>query len=92
MGRMRGDPVKLGWLMVSDNILAADMVCCELMGISAFSVNYLRFYHDKEPLPPLANFSFSQDFTSFAGTRFFLKRDTWDYPGYFCFRPKFLTS
>jgi uncharacterized protein (DUF362 family) len=85
-GPMRGDPVKLGWLMVADNILAADMVCCELIGISPLSVSYLRVYHEKEPLPPLANFSFSQDFTSFAGPRFFLKRDTWDYPGYFCFR------
>ena len=89
-GPLRGDEVELGWLMVADNILAADMVCCTLMGIDPMSVEHLRFYHSYESLPTLDNFHFNQNYTRFASPHFYLSRDLLDYPGYFAFRSPFL--
>jgi len=85
-GPMRGDPVELGWVLVSDNILAADVVCCTLMGLDPRDIGYLRFHLESEPLPPLDAFHFNQDYHPFIGPQFYLHRDILDYPGYFAFR------
>jgi uncharacterized protein (DUF362 family) len=89
-GPMRGDVEELGWLIVANDILAADIVCCKLMGIEPLSVKYLRFFNTKEPLPALENFHFSQDYHQFVGPKFYLKRELWDYPGYFAFQSPLL--
>jgi len=89
-GPMRGDAVELGWLMVADNILAADMVCCTLMGIDPMSIEHLHFYHSNEFLPILDDFHFNQNYSRFVSPHFYLKRELWDYPGYFAFRSSFL--
>jgi len=89
-GPMRGDPVELDWLMVTNNILVADVTCCKLMGINPFSVNYLNFYKQNEPISDLNDFQFNQDYKQFIGPQFYLKRDLGDYPGYFAFRSRFL--
>jgi uncharacterized protein (DUF362 family) len=89
-GPMRGDAVELGWLMVADNILAADMVCCSLMGIDPYSVEYLRFYAKNEKAGGFEEPQFSQDHRKFIGPEFYLQREFWDYPGYFAFRNRFL--
>jgi uncharacterized protein (DUF362 family) len=89
-GPMRGDPVKLDWLIVANNILAADVTCCTLMGIDPFSVDYLRYYKRNEPIPELEDIQFSQDHNNFIGPQFYLERSVWDYPGYFAFRSSFL--
>jgi len=85
-GPMRGEAVKLDWLIVANNILAADVTCCTLMGINPFSVGYLGYYKRNEPVPELKDIQFSQDYNNFIGTQFYLKRSVWDYPGYFAFR------
>jgi uncharacterized protein (DUF362 family) len=85
-GPMRGDPVKLDWLIVANNILAADVTCCTLMGIDPFSVNYITYYKQNEPIQELKDIQFSQAHEKFIGPQFYLKRDFWDYPGYFAFQ------
>ncbi len=89
-GPMRGDTVDLGWLMVANNILAADAACCTLMGIDPFSVNFLAFYKKNEPIPELNDIQFNLDYKKFIGPQFYLKRELCDYPGYFAFRSPFL--
>jgi uncharacterized protein (DUF362 family) len=89
-GPMRGDVEELGWVLIADDITAADVVCCALMGIDPLSVKYLRSYNGNEPLPTLDMFELNQDCTLFVGPKFYLKRDFWDYPGYFAFRSPFL--
>jgi uncharacterized protein (DUF362 family) len=84
-GPLRGDVVDLGWIMITDNILAADMVCTKLMGIKPLSIKYLRFYSENNPLPDPELFRFNQDYSRFSGPPFYLKREFWDYPGYFAF-------
>lgn len=90
-GPMRGEPVKLGWIIMADNIQAADIVCCSLMGIDPLSVDYLRFYSNNELLPSIENYQFNQNYSQFIGPRFYLKRELLDYPGYFAFRFRFLS-
>ena len=89
-GPLRGDAVELGWIMISNNIAAADFACCTLMGIDPLSLKYLAFYKENEEVPALEDIQFSQDYRGFIGTKFYLKRDFWDYPGYFAFRSSFL--
>ena len=85
-GPMRGDVERLDWLLVADDILAADQVCCEVMRLDPRRIAYLRDFARRHRLPPRADFATSADPASFAGPRFHLERDWLDYPGYFAFR------
>jgi uncharacterized protein (DUF362 family) len=89
-GPLRGDPTYLGWLMVADNLLAADIVCSTLMGIEPSSIKHIRSYNCNGNLPPLDEFHFNQDYKRFIGPKFYLKREILDYPGHFAFRSPFL--
>lgn len=89
-GPMRGDPVSLGWVMLADNIVAADMACCKLMGINPMTIDYLAFCHENMAVPSFEAFHFNRDYLKFIGPQFYLRRDFWDYPGYFAFRSPLL--
>jgi uncharacterized protein (DUF362 family) len=85
-GPLRGDVVDLGWMLLSDDIVAADIVCTTLMGIDPQTIDYLSFCAPGGELPPPDRFLFNQDYRPFIGPRFHMKRELWDYPGYFAFR------
>ena len=68
-GPMRGDPVKLGWILMSDDILAADRVCCRLMGIDPDRVDYLNFFRKNKLVPDIDEIRFNRDYRSFIGSR-----------------------
>ena len=88
-GPMGGDPVDLNWLMVSDNLFAADFVCCTLMGIEPASVPYLRKIFKAEHLSDMSQIEFSTDIHPFiSATKFFLKRKWTDYPGMLAFNSR----
>ena len=84
-GPMQGDAVELNWLMMADDLYAADALCCRLMQIDPRSVYYLR------PAPGGKESEFSQDPSDFIGPRFHLKRAWTDYPGLWAFRSPFLS-
>ena len=90
-GPMRGDPIELNWLMVADNILAADMVCSTLMGIEPDGIHYLSYYKSNESPMNLTKINFNQNYQQFIGPKFYLKREFWDYPGYFAFQSELLS-
>src|SRR5260370_19859939 len=50
-GPMQGDAVQLNWLMVADDLYAADYACCHLMQIDPREIYYLR-YVEREQAPP----------------------------------------
>jgi len=87
---MKEKPVLLDWLMVANNILGADIICCINMGIDPLSIKHIAYYKQNEPIPELKYIQFSQDYNKFIGPQFYLKRNFWDYPGYFAFRSRFL--
>jgi uncharacterized protein (DUF362 family) len=84
-GPMRGDPVELNWLMMADDLYAADALCCRLMQIDPQSVYYLR------PVLAEKDVEVSQEFEKFVGPQFYLKREWTDYPGLLCFRSPLLS-
>lgn len=91
-GPMRGDVVNLGWLMVADNIYAADMTCCRLMRIDPDYVYYLRYLATREHvMPALRDIDFNQDWRTFVKEQFYLRRAWSDYPGLLAFRSPLLT-
>jgi len=89
-GPLRGDAVALDWLMVADDVLAADVVACTLMGLEPMRIGYLRHFQRRSPVPPIGAFDFNTDYRAFAGARFQLKRELWDWPGFLAFRSRWL--
>jgi hypothetical protein len=89
-GQIRGDGDELGWIMLADNIVAADMVCCRLMRIDPLTVDHLAFCHQNIAVPSFDTFQFNRDNRAFIGPQVYLRREFWDYPGYFAFRSPLL--
>lgn len=91
-GPMRGDVVELDWLMVADNIYAADVTCCHLMQLNPLSVYYLRHLKYREHvLPDICDIRFNQDYQKFVKDQFYLQRTWYDSLSYAAFRSSFLT-
>ena len=87
-GPMRGDVLELDWVLVADNLFAADFMCCHLMGISPSSVSYLRRIFKWEGIQSFEQFEMNQEWQPFASDAFYLRRAWTDYPGLFCFKSR----
>jgi uncharacterized protein (DUF362 family) len=85
-GPMRGDPVELNWLVVADDVLAADRVCCRLIGVDPDRIRHLRFFRESEGLAGDVALDMNRDWRELAGRPFRLRRELWDYPGLLAFR------
>jgi hypothetical protein len=82
---MRGDAVELNWLMVTDDIYAADVVCCWIMQMDPRKAPHLRYLEKTYGLPSEQDILFNQDYRKFRTHRFYLRRDWTDYPGLVAF-------
>jgi uncharacterized protein (DUF362 family) len=89
-GPMRGDVVDLNWLLVSNDLVAADRVCCEVMQIDESSVGYLQYFRRQGWWTPFSDIALSQDLESFKTVQFYLARKWTDLPGLACFNSSFL--
>lgn len=89
-GPMSGDPVELGWLLVSNDLVAADRVGCRLMQIDEERVPYLRYFRRQGWWTDYARIQLSQSLEAFVKPQFYLKRAWTDYPGLCCFKSSFL--
>ncbi len=91
-GPLRGDPVALGWLAMADDLYAADVAGCHLIGIDPRRVYYLRDVQSRDyRMPGLADLEFSRDWLPFrADPPFHLRRAWTDYPGAMAFRSPLL--
>jgi hypothetical protein len=87
---MRGDAVELNWLLVSNDLVAADRVCCRLMQIDENRIGHLRFFKRRGWWTDYGQIQLSQPIEPFVREKFFLKRSWTDYPGFFCFNSSFL--
>jgi uncharacterized protein (DUF362 family) len=85
-GPMEGDAVDLNWLMMSDDLYAADYACCRLMQLDPKDIYYLRYVSKEEAGPSFDRMQFSQDYQPFVKTKFYRKLLWTDYPGYLAFR------
>ncbi|MBM3834893.1 MAG: DUF362 domain-containing protein [Verrucomicrobia bacterium] len=89
-GPMRGDVVELNWLLVANDLVAADRVCCRLMQIEEQRVRYLRHFKKAGWWTPFEKIAINQPLEPFVKERFYLKRAWTDFPGLFCFNSSFL--
>jgi len=86
-GPMLGDVVDLDWVMVADDVYAADVVGCELMRIRPADVYYLRYAGAHEgTVTSTSEIDLNQETRPFQRERFYLKRAWTDYPGVLAFR------
>ncbi len=89
-GPMRGDVVDLNWLLVSNDLVAADRVCCDIMQIDEQSVRYLQYFRRQGWWTPFSDISLNQDLETFRTVQFYLTRKWTDLPGLACFNSSFL--
>lgn len=87
-GPMRGDEVELNWLLVSDNLFAADAVVAEIMGFDWRDIPHLRYALRKEGIESFDGIEFNTDRHAFKRHKFFLQREWTDYPGVFTFNSR----
>lgn len=73
-GPMRGRPVELNWVLVTDNIGAGERIVCELMQISIDKVPYLRYAEKMGLVPDLDQIELNQSLRPFVKEKFVLKR------------------
>ncbi len=89
-GPMRGDVVDLNWLLASDDLVAADRVCCKLMQINERSVSHLQYFRRQGWWTSFSDIILNRDLEEFKSVPFYLSRQWTDYPGLFCFNNSFL--
>ncbi len=89
-GPLRGDPVELNWLVVSDNLFVNDAVVSEIMGFDWRAIPHLRYALRKEGIHSLAGIEFNADYRAFEKEKFYLAREWTDYPGVLTFHSRVL--
>jgi uncharacterized protein (DUF362 family) len=86
-GPLQGDVVELNWLLASDNMFAADFVCCHLLGIDPLGISHLRYAFKKESIHDWNDVAMNCDPAPFiTAEKFYLRRAWMDYPGLLAFR------
>jgi uncharacterized protein (DUF362 family) len=89
-GPLRGDPVRLDWLMVSNSVWHADRCAAELIGLDWRRVPYLRRILPAEGATTLTDVTFNGPWEGFRARPFALRRAWTDWPGYACFHSRAL--
>ena len=89
-GPMRGNVVDLNWLLVANDLVAADRVCCKIMRIEERSVAYLQYFRRQGWWTGWPEIALNRDWETFSTIPFYLKRKWTDLPGLACFNSAFL--
>lgn len=89
-GPMLGDPVRLDWVMVSNDLVAADRVCCRLMQIDERRVRHLMHFRRRGWWSEYEAIGLTTPIEPFIKEKFYLKPKLTDLPGIACFNSSFL--
>jgi len=89
-GPLRGDPVLLNWVVISDNLFVTDFVVSDLMGFDWRTIPYLRYAFEREGIKSVEGVEFNRDYRDFKKDKFFLRRQWTDYPGVLTFNSRLL--
>lgn len=89
-GPMLGDPVEFNWLLVSNDLVAADRVGCRLMQIDERTVKYLNYFQSQGWWSEFSDIRLRADWERFRKVQFYLRRQWTDLPGLMCFNSSFL--
>ncbi len=89
-GPMKGEPVDLNWVLLTDDIGTAAAVVTDLMQIRLERVRHLRYLKQQGCIPELSEIELNRSLAEFQKVKFRLKREWTDYPGYLAFNSPFL--
>jgi len=89
-GPMLGDPVRLDWLLVANDLVAADRVCCRLMQIDERKIAFLEHFRRQGWWTEFEAIRLRTDWERFRKVKFELRRKLTDLPGLACFNSAFL--
>lgn len=89
-GPMLGDPVRLDWLLVANDLVAADRVCTRIMQVDEESVAHLRHFRARGWWTDFNAIQVQGDWERFRKVKFELRRKLTDLPGLLCFNNAFL--
>jgi uncharacterized protein (DUF362 family) len=89
-GPMRGDLVDLNWLLVANDLVAADRVCCRIMQVDEQRVKYLRHFQRQGWWSDFSAIQINTPLENFQKEQFYLRREWTDLPGVACFNSPFL--
>jgi len=89
-GPLRGDVVDLNWILMSENVFAADFVVSKIMGFNWQHIPYLRYAFKRENICSSTDIELNRDLTPFKTTEFYLEREWTDYPGVMTFNSRLL--
>jgi uncharacterized protein (DUF362 family) len=89
-GPMRGDVVELDWVLVANDLVAADRVGCRLLQVDERQVGHLQYFQKKGWWGAFEEIRMNQGYESFTREKFYLKREWTDFPGLACFHNSLL--
>lgn len=78
-GPMVGDSFKLGWLLASNSLEAADLIASKLMKIDLKKIKHYGLAYKNNLVPSEEQIRLNQDYRPFISDKFYLKRDLWNY-------------
>ena len=89
-GPMLGDVVDMNFVLGSNDLVAADRVCCRIMQIDEARVTYLQYFRSRGWWSKYEDIQLNDDIARYQKERFYLVRTWTDYPGLICFNNAFL--
>lgn len=89
-GPMRGEPVKLNWVLLANDFGAGAALACELMQVKLNKIKHLKYAQKLGCIPARENIQVNQSLQPFIKQKFYLKREWTDWPGYLAFYNPFL--
>ncbi len=89
-GPMLGDVVDMNFVLGSNDLVAADRVCCRIMQIDEARVKYLQYFRSRGWWSKYEDIHLNDDIARYQKERFYLVRKWTDYPGLICFNNAFL--
>lgn len=86
-GPMRGDPVPLNWVLVTNDFGAGARLVCDLVGIDLRKIHHLRYAEKEGLIPASSEIVLNQPLEGFRSDEsFYLHRAWTDWPGNLAFR------
>lgn len=76
---IEGIALDLGWVSACDNLWLNDRLMCELMRLPMDRVDHLVWAQKQGLIPRREDCDIAEDFAAFVDSRFYLKRNLWNY-------------
>ncbi len=83
-GPLRGDPVPLGWILLADDLFAADRTACDILSVDWRRIGHLSI-DESMGRPAFVIARTGRNPGEFQTVQFYLRRNPTDWPGWLAF-------